>query len=166
MLFNSIDELKDNGFKGFITISELNNDPSCIPKEKGVYMVVFKGVRRPKFVEKGTGGFFKNRDPNKSLDYLKDRWVKNTIVLYIGKAGGEGTQETLNDRIKKYLSFGRGNKVSHKGGRLIWQIKSSSKLVVMCWKALLDENPRIYEKELLTSFKELYGVLPFANLQL
>ncbi len=163
-MFNSIDELKDNGFEGFKTVSELNNDSSCIPKEKGVYMVIFKGNRRPIFVEKGTGGCFKNNDPNKSIDYLKCKWVVGTIVLYIGKAGDENMQKSLHDRIKSYLSFGRGNKVSHKGGRLIWQIKSSSKLV-LCWKPLLDENPRTYEKELLTSFKELYGVLPFANLQ-
>ena len=164
MIFNSIDELKDDGFEGFITIAELNKDSTHIPKTMGIYLVIFKGDKRPAFVEQGTGGFYKSKDPNKSIDFLSNKWVENTIILYIGKAGGDGMQETLNDRIKCYLSFGRGNKVAHSGGRLIWQIKNSKDLVIS-WKPLINDNPIVYEKKLRNSFKDKYGTLPFANLQ-
>ena len=38
--------------------------------------------------------------------------------------------------------------------------------LIFCWKPLYDEEPIVLEKELLSSFKEEYGKLPFANLVL
>ena len=50
-------------------------------------MVVYTGENIPEFLSRGTGGFFKGKDPNVSITELETNWVENTCVVYIGKAG-------------------------------------------------------------------------------
>ena len=89
----------------------------------------------PEFLSRGTGGFFKGKDPNVSITELGTNWVKNTCVVYIGKAG-----TTLRKRLNQYLKFGNGQNIGHWGGRYIWQIKNSGNLL-LCWKPTPDEDP-------------------------
>ena len=118
MKFNTIDDLKAAGFEGFIPVAQLQTDSTAIPRTAGVYMVVYTGENMSEFLSRGTGGFFKGKDPNVSITELGTNWVKNTCVVYIGKAG-----TTLQKRLNQYLKFGNGQNIGHWGGRYIWQIK-------------------------------------------
>jgi hypothetical protein len=162
MNFTELEEIKKEGFEGFKTMRELFNDNSIISKMKGVYMVLNLSKEK-EFLTVGTGGFFKGKNPNVSIQELKNNWVENAIVVYIGKAGGEGSGATLQSRLGQYFRFGQGKNVGHYGGRLIWQLKNSADLIV-CWKELPTEDPRMVESELIRQFVSQYSKLPFANL--
>ncbi len=155
--------IKNMGFNGFLKISELKNNLSAIPDKKGVYFVLRPNDNDVEFIEKGTGGFFKDRDPNVSINELKQNWIKESNIVYIGKAGGSLSNSTLRSRLKQYLSFGEGKKVGHWGGRFIWQIKNIDDFLI-CWKELETEDPRAFEHALLNEFENEYGRLPFANI--
>ena len=114
-------------------------------------------------MEVGTGGFFKGKNPNVSFETLKKNWVDNAKVMYIGKAGSNNGNATLHSRLNQYLKFGQGKNIGHWGGRLIWQFKNSSDLIVCC-KKLPAEEPREVEGALIQSFIKQFGKRPFANL--
>jgi len=161
--FNNIDELKNNGFIGFKKISELFFDTSSIPTIKGIYIVLNQNKKLCDFLAEGTGGYFKSKNPNISIDLLKSYWVDKTIVVYIGKAGSDSSKATLKSRLSQYLGFGQGKSIGHYGGRLIWQLKNANDLVI-CWKPLAIEDPRKLENNLIQMFVSKYGKRPFANL--
>lgn len=167
MNFKTIEDLKKAGFSGFVKIAELWKDSSVIPDEKGVYMVVRKETEAPVFLKKGTGGYFKGKEPNVPLEELKGNWVVGTCVMNIGKAGNASGSPTLHKRLGQYLRFGQGEPIGHYGGRYIWQLKDAADLL-FCWKPLrgIGEDPRTEEKRLISEFKNQYGgKRPFANLQ-
>ncbi|MGB8648922.1 MAG: hypothetical protein WCF84_27040 [Anaerolineae bacterium] len=163
MNLDLIEDLKANGFIGFRSMRELFADSSAIPKVQGVYLVLCLDKSEPEFLVHGTGGYFKGKDPNVSIDELRSNWVKDRLVLYIGKAGGQSGKATLYSRLRQYLSFGQGKPVGHWGGRLIWQLKGSADLI-LCWKPLPLEEPREVEVKLMSEFVRNYGQRPFANL--
>lgn len=163
MNFTDIDEIKKNGFIGFIKIDDLFRDSSIIPNIKGVYLILHLDNRTPNFLTIGSGGHFKGKNPNVSLTELESNWVDNTIVVYIGKAGSDRSRATLRSRLKQYFGFGQGKNIGHYGGRFIWQIKSSKDLIV-CWKSLPTEDPRTIESNLIRQFVSTFGHRPFANL--
>lgn len=165
MEFKTVKELKEAGFKGFVEISSLMINKDVIPDEKGVYMVLYEGAGNPDFICPGTGGAFKGKNPNVTMEELAANWVDNTCVVYIGKAGGMTSSSTLKKRIGQYLAFGKGKPVGHWGGRYIWQLKESCKLKI-CWKVLYDEEPSIVESDLIRQFAMQHrGCRPFANLR-
>jgi hypothetical protein len=161
--FNNITDIVKAGFVGFKTMQELFIDSSQLPSIKGVYLILNQSKTLPLFLSVGTGGHFKGKNPNISLAQLTSNWVEETLVVYIGKAGGKGSNATLKSRIKQFLGFGQGKNIGHWGGRLIWQIAASQKLVV-CWKPLTNEDPRQVEMELISAFVDQFGRRPFANL--
>lgn len=164
MKFNTLDDIKDAGFSGFKTVMELINNNSLIPTVRGVYFVLHTQQKKPGFLPIGTGGFFKEKDPNVSIAELESNWVENTAVIYIGKAGGGKSKATLRSRLNQYLQFGQGAKVGHWGGRLIWQIIDAQELVI-CWKPLPTGDPELLEKELIQKFQSIYSKRPLANLR-
>lgn len=172
MEYRTIDDLKKAGFEGFCSVEKLREGLSGIPAVQGVYMVVYQNDGMPEFLENGTGGFFKGKNPNVAVSELKSNWVGGTCVVYIGKAGGveangKKSNSKLQKRISDYLDFGSGEPVGHWGGRLIWQIKDSKDLL-FCWKAIPEQegNPVEIEKEFIADFKRQYGgKRPFANLK-
>jgi hypothetical protein len=107
-------DFKEGGFNGFYKIIELVDNLNLIPEERGVYLIISPDSK-PKFLIVDTGGYFKNRNPNVSLEILKENWVDQSIVLYIGQAGGvrkgKWSSSTLRDRLKKYFQFGQGKLV-------------------------------------------------------
>ncbi len=155
--FNDIDHLKEIGFKGFKTKGELFIDSSMIPKEKGVYLILNIHAK-PSYLEIGTGGFFKKKDPNVSLEELEMNWVDKVKVVYIGKA------TSLKKRMRQYFAFGQGKKIGHYGGRYIWQLSNSKDLLV-CWKELPNDSPEQVEALLISLFKKQFSKRPFANLK-
>jgi len=166
MNFNDIGEIKQAGFIGFKRMSELFKDSSTISNTKGVYFILYLDNKTPNFLKVGTGGYFKERDPNVSLGELELNWVENTIVVYIGKAGGifqgKESDATLKKRLKTYFSFGKGNKAAHCGGRYIWQIENSNDLVV-CWKPTPNQEPADIESNYIKEFTKKNHKRPFAN---
>lgn len=163
MDFNNIEAIKSSGFIGFRKMSELFVDSSSIPKIRGVYLVLNPNYQNPEYLQTGTGGHFKGKNPNVLLEELHSNWVENSLVVYIGKAGGEGSGATLHSRLKQYFSFGQGKNIGHWGGRLIWQLKNSADLIV-CWKPLPTDAPRVYESQLIQTFVTAFSKRPFANL--
>jgi hypothetical protein len=163
MDFNNIDDIKKAGFTGFKKMSELFIDSSSIPKIKGVYLVLNPNFKKAEYLQIGTGGHFKGKNPNITLDELKSNWVDNSLVVYIGKAGSETSNATLHSRLKQYFGFGQGKNIGHWGGRLIWQLKNSADLIV-CWKSLPNDDPRTFENQLIRNFVSEFSKRPFANL--
>ena len=154
-MFDSIGSIEKASFEGFVPLSAAKVQA---PNTAGVYLVLREsGESPPAFLDRGTGGFFKGRDPNVSRNELELNWVEATIVLYIGQ-----TQRELSKRLKELNSFGSGNPVAHYGGRLLWQIPDSECFSV-CWKRC--EEPKGLEASLLQQFETVYGKLPFANLR-
>ena len=157
--------LKALGFEGFISIGELMaGAKKMIPAQMGVYVILRESNTTPTFLAEGTGGFFKGKNPNVSIDDLKSNWVENTSIVYIGKAGSIGSTANLRTRLGQYLRFGEGANVGHWGGRYIWQLEDSRELTV-CWKPLYSDDPRTIEQQMISEFKALHsGRRPFANL--
>ena len=163
MDFKDIDQIKKAGFSGFIKMSDLLRSNAIIPDIRGVYFVLYLSSNKPNFLKIGTGGHFKGKNPNVSIEELNQNWVPDATVVYMGKAGGEDSNATLRSRLNQYLKFGQGKNIGHYGGRLIWQIEKSEELVI-CWKPLPNDNPRKIESEFIQDFISIYGQRPFANL--
>ena len=161
---NSEAHFRQLGFTGFRSVRRLF-ESGCkeLPgNEGGVYLVLLPKLDPPRFRVPGSGGFFKGRDPNVPKSELRSNWVEGAKVLYIGKAGG-GRGSSLRTRVRALVRFGHRCSVGHRGGRYLWQIKSSGEFRV-CWMTTPGENPREVERRLIREFKEKYGQRPFANL--
>lgn len=147
--------LSDNGFEGWVTFDALRSTDPC-PEVGGVYVVARDDASAPTFMTKSCGGWFKDRDPTVSLDELQANWVEGAEIVYIGKANN------IRRRLKEFAKFGAGQKIGHWGGRLIWQLEESSRLLI-AWKPTPDIDPLVYEAQLLAKFRAEYGKPPFAN---
>ena len=55
MNFNSIDDIKSNGFVGFKKIKDLFSNNSSIPSVKGIYFVLYFENKKPNFLNIGKG---------------------------------------------------------------------------------------------------------------
>lgn len=130
MLFSEVDLLK-RGFGGFESISELQLS-RCrrIPDDPGVYCVLKAKTTSSTFLVESVGGHFKGKNPTVAVRLLETNWISDASVLYIGKAGGD-SNATLRSRIDRYMSFGQGKPVGHRGGRYIWQLRDSQDLSVL-----------------------------------
>lgn len=149
--------LKMDVFNGFVRVFNLRGEAlKDIPDVPGVYMVLRDSGERPDFLARGSGGYFKGKDPNVPLSELCANWVEGAKVLYIGKA------KSLRKRISQYLRFGDGRPVGHWGGRYIWQLADAQELI-FCWMPV-DGDPDALETEMICRFREHYGSRPFANL--
>jgi hypothetical protein len=115
------------------------------------------------FLETGTGGFFKGKDPNVPVEVLQQNWVESSPTVYIGKAGDPGKTAALRTRLWQYLRFGVGANVGHWAGRYIWQLEDVDDLLV-CWLPLPEGTPSELETTLIGAFRQEHGVRPFANL--
>lgn len=158
--------LREMGFQGFVKVQDLMKDISCVPDRKGVYAIIRCSTEKPLFLKVGTGGHFKDKDPNVLISELERNWLGDTDILYIGKAGSLTGKASLRSRLMQYMQFGQGNKVGHWGGRYIWQLADSNSLMV-CWLPTPHgQDPEVVEKGLIQDFKLAhYGNRPFANLR-
>ena len=160
----AVANLRSQGFDGFVPVADLRRgNRNNIPAVPGVYLVLSDCASYPEFLDVGTGGHFKNKDPNVPVPRLKDEWVEGAVIVYVGQAGSK-SKGTLKKRICKLIRFGQGSRVGHRGGRLIWQLREAERLLV-CWKEIEDGDPKEFEKELIEAFKSAHGGRrPFANL--
>lgn len=155
--------LNASGFQGFCSIGALRSDRcAAVPKASGVYVLRYRGASDPEFLERGSGGHFKGKEPNMPVTYLANRWNPRSAVVYIGKAGGPASTSTLCKRLDDYIRFGGGAAIGHWGGRLIWQLRDPEVLEVS-WRTFPDAAA--LETELLALHFTEFGTLPFANLR-
>lgn len=161
-MYTTIASIQHAGFTGFHPITRLWQDYTCIPRLPGIYVVAQQADELPVFVDLGTGGLFKGRDPNYSVVDLANRWIAGCSVLYVGKAGGRAYEATLQSRIRQYLDFGRGKPVGHRGGRAIWQLANHPQLLV-AWRPITEGDPTSEESAMIRGIKTYYGKRPFAN---
>jgi len=152
------------GFTGFQTVAHYRENMRQIPQEPGVYVLLRDTDKNPDFMVTGSGGHFKDRNPNVSLRELDENWVPGAKVVYIGKAGGSGSSATLRGRLDQLLKFGAGRKIGHWGGRLLWQLADHEELLIG-WKPLTDREPATVEAEMIEEFRSHFGCRPYANLQ-
>ena len=164
MDYSDIKSISNNGFSGFVAVSDLWIDSSQIPRERGIYLILNPNFENPQFIFPGVGGFFKGKNPNVSTQELESNHVPGSLVAYIGKAGSLTGKATLQSRLRQYLKFGQGKNIGHWGGRYIWQIKNHHNLV-FCWKPTPDQDPKESEKRMIAEFSAKYGQKPFANLK-
>lgn len=156
--------LEKNRFDGFLKIRELRTSSlNEVPDSPGVYVILRETGQPPRFLERSTGGHFKEKDPTVPLGELDAAWVPGSKIVYIGKAGHASEPPTLRTRLRQYLEFGRGKPVGHWGGRFIWQLADADDLTV-CWRPTGGEEPRDVEQRMLAEFEREHGRLPFANL--
>lgn len=146
--------LTELGFVGFLPLRSLEAKSERVPALPGNYMVTLD-ARRAAFLTRSVGGRFKGKDPTVAVDLLEAKWLDNTDTVYIGRA------TSLRGRLGLLARFGRGDAVGHWGGRYLWQITALEDLRV-CWR--LESDPVEAERELLDSFENIMGGLPFANL--
>lgn len=159
----TIEQLKQENsledFVGFKKVKELRNNLNTIPAVPGVYVVLRASEAAPEFLEKGTGGFFKGKDPNESIPELESQWLEDESMMYIGKS------VNLNDRIRALLRFGAGKKAGHWGGRLLWQLADAEDLII-AWKYVIGLDPRKVEMKMLQDYQQSHeGNWPYANLK-
>lgn len=157
---NDIEKLKKQGCSGFVTVEKLTNDLDIVPRSSGVYYILRTSTSVPSFLKVGSGGRYKDKNPNVEIAKLENNWVEGTQILYIGKA------TSLYKRLKQYMEFGQGEPVGHWGGRFIWQLEDAKDLIV-CWNTCpTAEVAGTTESSLIMKFKKEHnGMRPFANLR-
>jgi hypothetical protein len=150
--------LEASGFEGFVTFDALRRgEIKIVPRTGGVYVVLREGDHQPVFLRKSVGGHFKGQDPTVELSALEANWIEVAETIYIGKG------DDLRRRLREYMNFGAGRPVGHRGGRYIWQLSGSGRLLV-AWRATRGV-PREVEIGLMREFRLTHGGrLPFANL--
>ncbi len=164
-MIDPMDEIDGISFKGFsvpVTVEQLHSG-QCDrfpPWETGIYIVLRLMRRNPSFVPKSSGGWFDGKDPSYPMKRVHAKWVEGARVLYVGKAA---SREGLHGRIDDLVRFGFGEPVGHRGGRLLWHLKDSKRLLVR-WRECPAADARDLEIETKAKFATVHGVYPFANL--
>lgn len=158
------DGLADAGFEGFIPFVKLPE--ATVPSGPGVYIVFGPDDMAPAFREASPAGRFKGKDPSVTQSRLAAEWVAGTGVLYIGKANvGVTGRRGLRKRLDEYRRHGAGEPVGHWGGRYIWQLTDSERLLV-AWGSTADAKAKGLEAGLISQFLVDFGARPFANRKL
>lgn len=157
-MFRSIQDLESEGFEGFAgQIRLVGTFNKVVPVSPGVLLAVWADPSQPPTLREESNPFhMPGKKPRLSLDYLRERWVEDTCVLYIDEAGPDHTSPNLRQLIRKLLWPTGGPKAARSRGRLIWHMVEVEGLE-FCWSS---EHTGA---ELIANFKNEFGRAPFAN---
>ncbi|HXQ00338.1 MAG TPA: hypothetical protein VN845_09800, partial [Solirubrobacteraceae bacterium] len=109
-----------------------------VPSSGGVYVVMRSSSEAPSFLALNPAGRFKGHDPTVPAEALRANWVDGAEVVYIGKAN------QLRRRLRQFADVGAGKPIGDWGGRLVWQLADSQKLL-LAWKQTPGRVPREVE---------------------
>ena len=157
------------GFRGSLSIGSLQEATSQIrllprmimskiPNSPGVYVIItppeFIFSLREEVIRGKHLHLFAKAD-------MPERWVKDTDIIYIGRAGGSDIIKNLPDRIKLLIRHSLGKTTLHRGGQDIWLLEQDGSFLLY-WKGC--DDPKTMERNLLEEFKiQHHGKLPFGN---
>jgi hypothetical protein len=142
-------ELERVGFVGFVPL--IGMDRTQLPRRHGVYVVVHQLDQEPEFLDSNVI----DKWPPYQPAHLRERWLTDVPVVYIGKAEGK---VGLHRRVG---AFSR-QATNHSGGRSLWQLEKSEDLLV-AWLETPGESALAVEQQYLQAFKAEHGSYPFAN---
>ncbi|MCC3868649.1 hypothetical protein [Terrisporobacter mayombei] len=152
-----------------ITVEELyKNGYKDIPTRGGVYIVKVPENFTVEITNNTTGiKEHKGKNLLYNKEYLEEKYNKvvDKDILYYGKA------TSLRNRITSLVKYAYGKCKNHRGGKALWQIKNSTKLIIeyYIFDDLNDEvknnnKPRDEEKRLIMEYKNKNNnERPFAN---
>lgn len=145
------------GYTGFTGVAVLRRERCrTAPDRPGTYLVLRPAATTGVIRASSVGGWFKGRNPTVPVDVLRERWVSDADVVYVGMAG-----TSIRERVRSLVDYGGGKPVGHQGGRYLWQLEGSDDLLV-AWRE--SDQPREDERVLLDAFAAAHGTLPFANI--
>lgn len=102
-----------------------------------------------------------------TIEKLQNKWVSNSDVVYYGLAG-KSSFRSLRKRLFDLFKHGNGNisdRGPHKGGEIIWQLEDYFSFSLWIMPTNGPPEPREMEKNILKTFCNIIGKLPFANRQ-
>jgi hypothetical protein len=156
-----LDGIDLSGFSEPVSVADLANSRcSALPASPGVYVVVRKALSAPEFARESGAGWFKQRDPSYPLSTVRSNWVEGASIVYVGMTAAK---RGLRGRVKQLIDFGMGQPVAHRGGRLLWHLRDWRDLKI-AWLETSKPEASERESELISVFRSVHGVRPFANL--
>lgn len=133
----------------------------------GVYALVLPTLYEARFVNREAALKAGNVLRPWSLARLESKWVEGTRIAYIGIAGSRSPRP-LRKRLTDLLNHRAGRTSDngpHKGGEILWQLVETDSILLRAMATPGPPSPRDVERQLLSAFVQMYGVLPFANRQ-
>lgn len=131
----------------------------------GVYMITVPPRYVPRFIHLEKTRAAKNVIKPRTVEVLKSKWVSRTDIVYIGAAGCRG-ESSLRKRLNTLRRHALGRTNRHKGGEIVWQLRDYSQFHLWAAQTNGPPIPQTIETTLLGQFKDLHGMLPFANWKL
>ncbi|MGD9958812.1 hypothetical protein [Nocardioides sp.] len=154
--------LEDKGLVGWIRWADWPPPKKELPASAGgVYVLFRRSQSEPRFLDRSTGATHKKRDPSLGRDALTANGVPAANVVYIGKAD----HHRLRGRLNEYQAMGAKPTGSHWGGRLIWQLSDSRKLLVAYLVLPPTDIPRNVETKMIEGFRRRYGKPPLRTIR-
>ena len=157
--------LESIGFMGFVTIREAQamTYRSAELNKRGLYAVVCPRDYRPDFIDLDKVRRSCNVIKPWSRDKLLKKWVPETEILYLDRAGDNTKQRSLRRCITDLVRHSQGKTTDqgpHIGGELLWQLKGYENFEL---GYLPTDTPEEFEKNLLIWFYSRTGRVPYAN---
>ena len=161
------------GFRGFVSLGDAVADKQAFLRRHadtlasaGVYAVFAPLDWTPTWKTRGRLANVINPWP---LARLRERWIEDVELVYIGCAGATSSSRTLHKRIDDLLKHGGGKITAsgpHKGGERLWQCVGWEDFT-LAWKTCGPyPEPHDLEVAIGERYLRLTGQLPFANVRL
>jgi hypothetical protein len=118
---------------------------------------------RPDFIDLDKVRRIRNVIKPWSENKLLNKWVPETEILYLDRAGDDTKKCSLRRRITDLVRHSQGKTTDqgpHRGGELLWQLKGYENFEL---GYLPTDTPEEFEKSLLVWFYSRTGRVPYAN---